>query len=511
MLRINRLHGTDGDLANAVTFARAFRNGKWPNGIEPPRVTRWEKGGTIAGYQGIRRYEELLGLPRHFLVAMADSAYRIAADEAGPSHLDRPDVERSRLGNALERALSDDPVNADDWDDLTSDLAGVRELLPVGDARWSRLAERLVLELSIAEDAAWLRRNEAIIRFIGDRHSTPLVIAACASAAADSGNQAPAEPLSILEISPHPDAALHVIRQMAEPASESARRGVWWSAAQKAHRTHLTPPERAAFVRHAGNLLAGYEGHPACWDQAADVLRLLGAITPALLKRFGDDDSTRNILSTGDTVSPALVAPYVRRLADEARSRITAHPGVRGRDEFLDRLLYDVLYSVAIDVKIISLRKIWATPYRIPVADTLVAELDRSSVRGDADLVTAILRALATLGGPVHRRRLEQLALSSGTSPQVRDSAIWHLAHCAGVSSDSVWSTLINRHIADRSGTLAEHTARGVVYCLGVHRRFGDLRTLATSVALPPPIRQAAAWWLNAPTRVLRSTERLPQ
>lgn len=507
MLRANRMFGVEEDLSKGSAFARAFTSADWPDELHPSRITRWERGDATVDYRVIRRYEELLHLPRHLLVSVADAAYREALGSAGPPLLRRPPSHgRKDLGDILDRALGEDPMDADGWDEITADLDAARILLPAADPRWATLAERLVTELSIAEDSAWLRRGEASVRLIGDRDNTAAVIASCAALAADPRNQMPAEPLTLLEISPHPDAARQVIRQISDPTSESARRGAWWSAAQKSHRPHLRPPERVAFVKHAGDLLAGYQGHPSCRMSAADVLRQLGARSPALLKRLGEDDAARSILTSGRVAAEDVTAPYVRRLTAEILAWMPRE--VFTEEPILSRLLSDVLFEARIDVQIMALRRIWATPYRFPTAKVLAGQLDSREVRDDETLTRAILAGLASLGTPAHRRMFEALAFSGRTSPNIRNACVWHLAHIAGTSSDRFWAELITRHVADRSDPLAEHTARGVVYALGVHRRFTELRALHADPTSPAVIKDAAFWWLNTPGHILRSTER---
>src|SRR4051812_14025662 len=64
MLRVNRLLGPDQQFTTMSTFAAAFQDGGFPNGISDSTVSRWETGTVRAPYLAVRRYEELLGLTR---------------------------------------------------------------------------------------------------------------------------------------------------------------------------------------------------------------------------------------------------------------------------------------------------------------------------------------------------------------------------------------------------------------------------------------------------------------
>src|SRR5437762_1333015 len=109
LLRINRLLGADESLGKATRFAEALRSGEGP--ASPAQISRWETGASRVDYRTVRRYEQVLGLPAHGLVAMAD----LAGTRGGPG-LDRrfdPDdpAFHRRSGQLLERALTGGPMD----------------------------------------------------------------------------------------------------------------------------------------------------------------------------------------------------------------------------------------------------------------------------------------------------------------------------------------------------------------------------------------------------------------
>lgn len=516
MLRVNRLYGEDERLSVGSVFARAFRGGSWGRDVDGPQINRWELVKQHARYPEIRRYEELLGLPRNALVAVADFIYRETRGTPGPPHLRRPldpyGIRLAWLGDLTDRALSTDSMDGDDWDTLTADLDAVRSVLPVKDPGWVDIVERLAMELVISEAGQWVQRNEAMVRFIGDPVTTPLVIAVCAGLSSDPRSQVASELLGMLEITPHSDAITHLVRGISAPANELARRGAWWAAAEKTSRGHLRPSDVIRLVQHARSLLSGRGGHPDCRSAAAHLLHQLPhVVSPALMKSLRlheADDTIRNVLTSGRIVGTHAAAVTVKRIADAVLGRM---PRERlSADPVLAELLGDALFGPTVSPRLSALTLMRATPYRIPVAEVLSMELDRQAVRADPELSAGIVRAVTYLGSPAQRQPLERLALAADRlSPRSLAMVIHALAHCGGSdSSNEIWGALIARHLLSRAGPPNPHVADGIVYALGIQRRFASLRGLYLSPAVPGPVRAAASWWLNLPEHVLRSTAR---
>lgn len=515
MLRINRLYGDDQSLSVGKKFARAFRGGSWDREVDGSQITHWEKLDQIPGYEVIRRYEELLGLPRNSLIAVADVVYHDKRGTPGSPHLKRPPdpygIRRAGLGDVVDRALSTDAMNGDDWDALTANLDATRTVLPASDPGWPAVVERLAQELLLAEHIHWAQRNEAMVRFVGDPSSTSMVIAVCDALSADSRNQVSSELLGLLEITPHPDAMAHLIRQVSTPVNEVARRGAWWAAAEKTGRGHLRTPDLIALAKHARRLLAGYEGHPDCRSAAANVLYQLHAVTPALFKslRLNESDaSVRNVLTGGRIVAVTDASVTVNRIAEVVLGQMSS--GHLSTDPILAELLGDALFDPQVTARLGALSLIRVTPYRKPTANVLAMELGGKDARSNPDLFASMVRALAFLGTPTHRQHLEKIALATdGFAPRFRATVIHSLAHCGeSDSADEVWTALIVRHLMNQSNPMEKHIADGLIYALGIQRRFGSLRRLVANPAMPGPVRAAASWWLNLPEHVLRSTSR---
>lgn len=516
MLRVSRLYGTDERLSVANEFARAFHGGSWGRDVDGSQINRWELVKQHARHPVLQRYEELLGLSRNALVAVADLIYREKRGRPGRPHLERPPdsdgIRPARLGDVVDRALSADSMSGDDWDDLTSDLDAVRTVLPAGKPGWAKIVERLAMELAIAENIQWIQRNEAMVRFIGDPVCTPMVIAVCVALSSDPRSQVSSELLGMLEITPHPDAIARLIRSISAPVNELARRGAWWAAAEKIGRGHLRQPDLITLAKHAKGLLSGYEGHPDCRSAAASVLhRVPHGVSPALLKslRLTDaDDAVRNVLSGGRILGSDAATVTANRIAQAVlglmpRKELSADP-------ILPELLADALFDPHVTTRIGALALMRATPYRGYIANVLAMELALGAVWSHSDLAAGLLRALTFLGAPRQRKCLEELALAADhLPPRLRGTVIHALAHCGeSDSSTEFWTALIARHLVNRTLPLESHVADGLIYALGTQRRFASLRNLRANPAVPEPVRASASWWLNLPEHVLRSTAR---
>ncbi len=183
LLRVNRLYGRDEKLTSLKRFTAAFQGGSWPDPVSASQISRWETAAARAGFNVVRRYEEMLGLPYGRLLAIADWAYRKASDAAGSPVLHRgldpadPHM-HDRTHELLDQALSAGLMTGMDWDELTSHLAALPTAFLHPRAAWADLAERLLAELLISDGSAWLFRTEALARLMGHPRAGSPIIAA---------------------------------------------------------------------------------------------------------------------------------------------------------------------------------------------------------------------------------------------------------------------------------------------------------------------------------------------
>ena len=256
LLRANRLYGADEKLAVGSRFARAFRGNGYPYPIDRAQVSRWERAAQRPGFAVLRRYEELLGMPSHRLVTLADMLYREARGTAGRSYLNRrpggttPEP-RERTEQLIDVALGTDPMSGTDWDELTYNLSAMPSVFLYPSTLWNDLVDRLLAEMIIADGMGWMQRSESVHRLLGHPVGEGVVIAACGALAADPGNQVFVDPLTQLCSSPHPDAARRIIGQVVDPTNDHALRAAWWSVAEKVGRGHFAPADLATLARRA--------------------------------------------------------------------------------------------------------------------------------------------------------------------------------------------------------------------------------------------------------------------
>jgi len=277
LLRVNRLCSRDEKLTVLKNFAAAFQGGCWPDPVSASQISRWETAVVRAGFNVLRRYEELLGLPYGHLFAVADWAHRRASHRPGAPVLHRGLDPASlpmhdRTHELLDKALSAELMTGKDWNDLTAHLTALPTAFIHPPAAWSDLAQRLLTELLISDGSAWLFRTEALARLLGHPLASPLIVAACAALAPDPANEIVIEPLTILDLVANDDANSHVLRQLAHPASDRSLRGALLCAIEKVPRRHFRPAQLQSLVAIAVELAAAAELGSEVRHLAAELL-----------------------------------------------------------------------------------------------------------------------------------------------------------------------------------------------------------------------------------------------
>ncbi|MFF5084819.1 hypothetical protein ACFY36_47930 [Actinoplanes sp. NPDC000266] len=514
LLRINRLYGEDESAAVAVQFGRRFSGTCLHRPVDGPTISHWEAGSRPAGHLAIRGYEHLLRLPSRTLVAVADAARSM---DDGPAPLDAFDPGEAeteqRTEDLLHRALEGDVLDGGDWTDLTGTLRAMPSVMLFPRATWSRLAERLLDEMIIAESTGWLQRMEALHSLLRHPKGQPAVVHAVGDLVRDSTNQVFVDPLTLLEPADHPEATRHLLRQIADPTNDHAWRGAWCSVAEKIRRDQFSPSELDTLSRQAADLLSGNEPHPGCRVAAAELLRQTRADVASrfagVLRKAADEDAvTRHVLRRGRMATAEATTVVIGRLAGQAVSRLPRDG--QAKDPTLEVLLEEMLFHPQVSRRLLAAQFIEATPYRTLIAGSLVAELRKGAVSSPT-LTCSILQALSTLGDPDARPSVENLVVASGMPPEVAEAAAWSLAHLRGESPAVFWSAALTRYLGNAPAgpsPLSRSAARGLVYGLGISRDTSMLRQVSSNVAAEPAVRAAAAWWLNKPRHVLDSTSR---
>jgi hypothetical protein len=510
LLRTNRIYGPDERLVTGAVFARAFAGERWRQGVDGAQITRWERASQKAGYPALRRYEELLGLPTHHLVVVADTIYRERHGRAGAPLLSRDRASdaaqlRTRTLALLERALGGDVMTGQHWDDLTTGLWGLPGLVLYPPSLWSDLAQRLVSEMIIAEDLDWLYRNEALARLLGHPDGELAVISACAALAADPSSQVVIDPLMVLEASGHHESVVPVLRQIGSPASAHAHHAAWLVAAEKVAHGHFSVAQRRRLAQHAFDVMAEDSDVVPHRIAAAEILRQLdprtsGSLPPRVRRLAGRDPSSSHVLHTGRTMGSAAADTIIDRVA--ARTMSSMPRDALRVDPMLRFLLDEMLFHPRMSRRFVATCTIGASPYAPAVDQALMAELRSHRLLADPTTAPAMIAAMGYLGDGRVRQFLEPVALDPSLPEQVTVAALRALAHCAGHSAGEFWQAASRRYAAS-----AAH-ARALVYAFGIARDQPMLRRYRAQPPFPGA-REAASWWLNIPSHISASTTRL--
>ncbi|XVU23562.1 hypothetical protein ACQPZJ_40905 [Actinoplanes sp. CA-054009] len=480
LLRVNRRLARDDRWRTGKAFAAAFR----PAGDRPlaeSQITRWENGTTSAPRAAIRRYEDLLGLAPHSLTTLKDALDRATGTPAAGAEEGDP----RRLHALLEVATGAGPVTGPEWDELT-ELVRARPGLVLHPPRlWQDLSQRLLTELAVAEDSAWLQRQESMSRLLGHPDAGAHAVDACIRLAEDTGNPVVVEPLSLLDTTAHPDANSHIRRTIAAAGDDRALYGALLAAVRKIRVRHFSPEELGDIGRSVTGLLSDPGLAGMLRPLVTEVSR---ALTGEAAVLFPATD-----LSSAAELKARLIAA---RACSQA-------PVDRPAEVTLATLVGECLDSDNPDQRLLSSMFVAATPLREPVA---AAVLDRvvADLRGrrDTDL-DAALRALTNLGSEVHRPLIGQILTEREFGERARYAAAWATPHCAGAFPEPAWSRILAIQLAawQRSPEgLGREILHGVTYGIGTDSHRGLLHRVREDARMPQEARTTASWLLTTPT-----------
>ncbi|NES28109.1 XRE family transcriptional regulator [Micromonospora terminaliae] len=515
LLRVNRLYGPEERWQRELDFAADFQGGCWAERTSIHRISRWETAAVRVPYLAVRRYEELLQLPAHRLVVLIDSIYRYSAAVSGAAPLlQRPPhhyvpATVDRMDELLEAVRSDDVVTGAEWDELTALVAGAGQVI-LPQSTWALLAERLLAEMIVADGVAWAQRYEALNRLLAHPLGQQPAVAACASLAADRSNQVFVETVSVLDASPHPDAAAHVIRQLINPTNDRAQYGALLACVRKVRYGHFTESQIRRLVPIVNELAID----PAYYEDtrllATELLRRIPADLPA--------DARQRLRHAANSAAVAHRLPHgtnpKRSLAERIANTTVAsmaREAPRFPDTLLPSLVEEMLFSPVFDVRLYAAILLFGTPYRAPLASALALELAGQIANGSTEVARALLEALRILGSGEQRALVERLTVATGLPAVVTLAAASAIGHLGGSSPDHYWTGAIDQHIrlwrTTGSGTSAS-VLNGLIYGLGITRNSALLCRVRARPDAPHPARAAAGWWLNLRRSVYESANR---
>jgi hypothetical protein len=511
LLRVNRLYGANGVWASAASFAEAFAGGSHPGAVSPSKVSRWETGLVSVPYSAIRRYEELLGLTARSLSSTVDVVGRYMSGQAGRDSAGRVWLSRAEqvtghgFDSFLDMVTSDGMMTAADWDDLSTVIASTPGLR-LRRRDWEAVSSRLLVETVSADGDAWKPRFEAFMRLLSHPDGQQAAIAACAAWARCRDNHAAIEVISLLDTCHHPDAASAVVDQLTNPVKEDAFAGALLACVRKVPEGHFSP-EQVHCVAEVSMEVVSAHADEQLRTHAATVLSRL---PPALRSRAGQQlgmpvgaGSERHGAQAepgrqGNQLSGLIAARSISLLGREAG---------HFEDELLPVLVNEMISSPLSDARLYAAFLIRDTPYRQPVADSLIWAMTRVPGNRDTASVARLLSALRIVGDAAHRHDVEGFA-DPRMPLAVQGVAIQALGHMGGKSDAAFWQGTFDRLAcppAYDSGRerLLVHAA----YSAGMKRHVAVLEHACGIEAVSRAGRAAAKWWLNLPTHMFMSAE----
>ncbi|MER7992347.1 hypothetical protein [Micromonospora chalcea] len=516
LLRVNRLYGPSERWLRSAAFAGAFQGGCWAEHTSVYQVSRWETAAVSVPYLAIRRYEELLELPPHHLVALMDTIHRYEASTENVLPARAPDrfAASDRLDELVDRAASSTALLTGlEWDELTRRLAAQPEMVITPHRTWTDIAERLLSETIVADGIAWMQRYEALSRLLAHPVGQEAAVASCASLAADRTNQVFVETLSVLDASGHPDANRHVLQQLVHPTNERAQYGALLASVRKLRFGHFTDAEMPRLMAIIQELTFDSTRRDDIRPLAAELLRRLpgtmSATSRTRLRGLAADPTLDHVLRAGRLADREASQRLLARLTG-AVVALMPRDVPHFRDDVLPVLLDEMLFSPVFDVRMLAAITVSGTPYRRPLAAVLATELASPAVLG-APVAPAMIEALRWLGRAEQRAMIEGLITASGVPARVTVASAQAIGHVGGHSEDRFWKQAITYHAGLWRRTRRPASAaalNGLTYGLGMTRNRTVLHRLRADDQMPEQVRTAATWWLNLSTTVYEGANR---
>jgi hypothetical protein len=469
-------------------------------------VTRWESGELIAGRTTIRRYEQLLGLPRESLVTRADALRRTEPATARKVTPSVAEPDHRLLHELLDRATAAGQMTGVAWGDLTELIEAQPGLVLHPPRLWLGIAELLLSELVISEDSAWLQRQEAMSRLLEHRVAGAHAVAACIALADDRSSPVVVEPLSLLDVTAHADANRYLIGQVTHPHSERSMRGALLAAVRKVRHGHFGDADLSQLATGVVSWMAEQTLDQTMRALVVEVGHNLGrreAGAAALRQALRTNPAAQRLWSTGASAEPTVTRGVSRRVA--ALTQAAAPDCAAGADETLAFLVDETLHSPNPDKRLLASSLIAATPLREPFARALLSEITAELARRGERLPAAGLWALTVLKVSVHRPLVYDILVQPGFSATVRHAAAWATPHCAGHFSVAAWRAILARQYrawAHTPSDLGEGTLHAITYGIGTDGHRELLAEIRADVTMPGAARATAHWLLNAPATI---------
>ncbi|GAB3940236.1 hypothetical protein GCM10029976_057600 [Kribbella albertanoniae] len=488
MLRACRTLGTDTSFRNRSVFARAWPDGDRVQAVHVSTIQRWEAGLVVVPRDAIKRYEELLHLPTGQLTAVFDllpglTRHPRPLPTATSGDLQQLTAHGNRAGVLLDQVCSPAIVTGAQWDELTGLLTQwPAAFLPP--RMWEEMAQRLLMEMLVADGTSWAQRYEALARLFNHPTGGTAAIDACASAAGLRHHQAMTSTVAALGASDHSDSIAAMVSQVHNPTNDRALAGAVAGLAETVWRGRLNPAQRGQ-VLAVLQPLAGSGDTLDAWS--TNLVQRLTTTPPVRRAPAAPDDARRNVV-------------------DRVTSRAIAQ--VDGPDpaeyDVLGEVVHCLLFHQDPDSQLAASFTLAATPYRRPLAAALRQELG-ATLAGPAGWSTTVLAALRALGGESELRLAERIVTAAGIPGETVRVAAFAIAHLGGEGSDTSaawWQNAISQQLARPTDL---EILRGLAYSAGITGRRAALEQLRADPRTPYDSQAAATWWLDLPGHVLIS------
>jgi transcriptional regulator with XRE-family HTH domain len=474
-------------------------------GISPSQVTRWENGTTPVFEDTLSWYEKVLSLPPHSLRVVADAALRFS-NVRGPRSRHAGPGDELRLHDLLDRALRSGAMSSSSWLELTSLVRRRPELVLHPPRLWDAITENLLSELVIAEDTAWLARQESLSRLLEHPAAAPHAVDSCVAMAKDDAVPVHLEPTSLLDVTPVVSANRFVWTQVVRPDNANLLQGALLAAVSKSRRGHFRNSEKVAMLGAAVELLNSDAIDPALALPAAELAGVLWA-------QCADSPpakSSRPFPGTGAQIwlphrraDMADVNALCARIALRAQAGLDAEP--LPSDDLLPDLVRGTLFSSNLDDRLYSAMLLAATPYRRPLIGVLLDELSSGLLRRHEPVVLSVFQALNTLNSTEHQTIVCRLLLDDSTGIRLRQAAARSMPHHAGHLTASCWARIARCQLDNYLRCPSpEHAAvlHSIVYGISTDGHRGLAAEIRDDARIPAQVRAAARWWINIPSSV---------
>lgn len=516
LLRAHRLHHTDPVLQRLTGFAHAYREARhYAGGVSPSSLSRWENGLAPVTASAVRRYEDVLGLSAHRLLAPIQT---IARHEGGPAAavflrggraITAADAD-PQVEDLLARVLDGGTLTGTDWDDLTQWAAYSGGRVFPGRVR-HKVVRRLLEETVVADGISWMRRFEAFSRLMADPLWGPEAIAVSAAVAQQPEHAGAIDAVCALDGSAHPDASRAVLGQLADPTTADAHYGALLAAARKTRKHHFTSAQTRILIDVVDGILTlPQPSVTAAAVEAAAVLLhrlpLSRGHTAQLLASAADRGSAvQAIVAHGSLTDPATAAITVSRVLGRLDDDGVRRQGPSTLDALIDSLLH---HPVA-DARLYAAMMLHASPYGAQIAAALATDLQRPAIACTEARAVPVLHALRVLGGPDQRAVVTDLTLRRGLPQGVALAAVHALAHIGGRSPESYWRAVFHQHIRTALKSTEQHgILKRLVYGFAMSGELDLLsRLMAEQKAWAMSARDLYRWWTDLDHHVRHSAQ----